>query len=611
MKKILLFLILSLSFYQGVFAWGWYWVITDNVLWKSVIREDLSIYGWWHSSYSFSLSWSFTQISWWWSGLCGIKTDKTVLCSNWRTSTGAFLQISTWYQPEFCWIIEDWTALCMNTSWNMFVPGTAWRHYTQIVSGDGVACGLIADEPFVWYMTCWGNNSSTFPVKGGGGWKKMTIWQNRVCLIDTDDTVKCNTWVGEPSWTFKEIQSWWYYDYFCGIKTDDTLSCWGSQPPVNNNPPAWTYRELAIGQFGSCAVKISDNLIYCWGDNTFNELYPSYNWVYLPVIPESCSDGIKNQNETSIDYGGVCSCYVHDVESGKTLLPYRYNGLGSTDVSTMFGHENLKQLRSWYTSWDFVTTGFRIFNWRADVNQISESGSMLEVLSHLSWSFVQYSSVKPVIEFHLYPWVTFGDEETTDFFSSWSNAINYVRLTTDRGWHMEARLISNVGSNWSIQNVEDSDYSYFSSQSGAVYLPIDKVSRDFKIVFDDNSPTIYTFDWGSYTRTVSSQTVCTAGVTTINGYVNGQITSSTWQVQFVDSVVTTLNEAIINQSGSIVQSEFVCPSDITGLNVPWLGFVSWGFSQHIPLIDYTINVKPFGMLECPLKSIYLFTSKFQ
>jgi len=54
-----------------------------------------------------------------------------------------------------------------------------------------------------------------------------------------------------------------------------------------------------------------------------------------------------------------------------------------------------------------------------------------------------------------------------------------------------------------------------------------------------------------------------------------------------------LNNAIINQSGSIVQSEHSCPKDILDLTVPGLSWTSWGFTHHIPFIDYTIDVRPF------------------
>jgi len=140
-------------------------------------------------------------------------------------------------------------------------------------------------------------------------------------------------------------------------------------------------------------------------------------------------------------------------------------------------------------------------------------------LVHSTGAFVYYSdsvtSPPLSLDFELYSGTGFSDDETTDFFSTGSNAINYFRVSTDKAWHLDAKLIKNISTASGVyNNVQDAEYTRFDTQSGGiVYLPINEVSRDFKIVFDNSSPIIYSIDWGSYTRTVSSSLVCNSGGT--------------------------------------------------------------------------------------------------
>jgi hypothetical protein len=158
---------------------------------------------------------------------------------------------------------------------------------------------------------------------------------------------------------------------------------------------------------------------------------------------------------------------------------------------------------------------------------------------------------------------------------------------------LEAKIIKNNGTSSIPDNVEDSNYTRFDSLSGAVYLPFGQVMRDFRIVFDSSSPTVFSIDWGSYTRTVASTTVCNPMIWKKTSFINGSEVTSTGQTVFVNNMTDALSTALLNDSGSIVQSEFVCPQDILDLNVPGLSWTSWGFSKHISLIDFDIDIKPF------------------
>lgn len=55
-------------------------------------------------------------------------------------------------------------------------------------------------------------------------------------------------------------------DFFCGVREDMTLRCWGKRL-ILNGMPAKTEEILLIsaGAKQICAVLVSNTLLYCWG----------------------------------------------------------------------------------------------------------------------------------------------------------------------------------------------------------------------------------------------------------------------------------------------------------------------------------------------------------
>ncbi len=51
----------------------------------------------------------------------------------------------------------------------------------------------------------------------------------------------------------------------CGIRTDDTITCWGSSTNGRTDPPAGAFKQIAASSNGSCAIR-TDDTISCWGD---------------------------------------------------------------------------------------------------------------------------------------------------------------------------------------------------------------------------------------------------------------------------------------------------------------------------------------------------------
>jgi len=53
----------------------------------------------------------------------------------------------------------------------------------------------------------------------------------------------------------------------CGLKTDSTITCWGSNSYGQSTPPAGTFTQVSAGMVGhTCGVK-TDSTIDCWGDD--------------------------------------------------------------------------------------------------------------------------------------------------------------------------------------------------------------------------------------------------------------------------------------------------------------------------------------------------------
>jgi hypothetical protein len=59
----------------------------------------------------------------------------------------------------------------------------------------------------------------------------------------------------------------------CGVKTDGTLACWGSNSSGQATPPGGTFTQVSGGTFHTCGVK-TDGTLACWGDNRQGQATP-------------------------------------------------------------------------------------------------------------------------------------------------------------------------------------------------------------------------------------------------------------------------------------------------------------------------------------------------
>jgi alpha-tubulin suppressor-like RCC1 family protein len=95
------------------------------------------------------------------------------------------------------------------------------------------------------------------------------------CGVRSDDTLTCwgRTSEGQtnaPSGTFTAVSAGVWSNTSCGLRTDGTLACWGTSYGA---PPAGTFTEVASSGMHACALR-ADETVTCWGSNSVNQASP-------------------------------------------------------------------------------------------------------------------------------------------------------------------------------------------------------------------------------------------------------------------------------------------------------------------------------------------------
>ncbi len=204
-----------------------------------------------------------------------------------------------------------------------------------------------------------------------------------VCAIKDDNTLWCwgHTYLGKlgigrkggiheyehypkrlPG-TWKDVSAG--LDHTCGITTDNTLSCWGSNSdsrlgigsndPSDNQPsPVQVgsdndWKNIYLGNKFACATK-NNNTLWCWGDNRYGQL--GQNDAIDRSTPVQVgtdtwkSIGIGKRHLCAIKTDNTLWCWGGD-HYGQLGQGKRYTG--SKRVPTQVGSEN---------TWESVASGY-------------------------------------------------------------------------------------------------------------------------------------------------------------------------------------------------------------------------------------------------------------
>jgi alpha-tubulin suppressor-like RCC1 family protein len=133
------------------------------------------------------------------------------------------------------------------------------------------------------------------PLVGGFSSINAGYWHS--CGVRTDNTLVCwgDNGVGQstpPAGTFLQVSAG--YSNTCGLRTNNTVACWGDIDG-QTNVPSGSFLQVSAGRHHSCGVR-TDNTLACWGYNEFGQAtVPS--GLFLQVgVGRHHSCGVRTDN---------------------------------------------------------------------------------------------------------------------------------------------------------------------------------------------------------------------------------------------------------------------------------------------------------------------------
>ena len=283
---------------------------------------------------------------------CGLKTDDTITCwgrndfGQTDAPSGTFNAVTAGGYHT-CGLKTDDTITCWGR--NDFGQTDAPSGTFNAVTAGGLhTCGLKTDAT----ITCWGDNSRgqiADPVGDDSGQDDsgqddpgqddpgqddpgqddpglddvgfaVAAGGRHTCAIRTDDTVTCwgsNTpergfeHVGQsdaPVGTYQAVTAGGYHT--CAIRTNNTITCWGDNGTGQSHAPSGTYEAVTAGRYHTCAIR-TNNTITCWGSN----------WYRKSDAPSGTYQAVTA--------GGYHTCAIR---TNNTITCWGYNGYGQTDA---------------------------------------------------------------------------------------------------------------------------------------------------------------------------------------------------------------------------------------------------------------------------------------
>ena len=116
--------------------------------------------------------------------------------------------------------------------------------------------------------------TAVFPLRPQPNWEthsfvSVSAGFAHSCGVKTDRSVACwgSDQDGQPSppaGSFVSVSAG--YAHNCGVKTDRSVACWGSDQDGQASPPAGSFVSVSAGNDHSCGVKTNGS-IACWGSN--------------------------------------------------------------------------------------------------------------------------------------------------------------------------------------------------------------------------------------------------------------------------------------------------------------------------------------------------------
>ena len=141
----------------------------------------------------------------------------------------------------------------------------------------------------------------------------VSAGKGHACGIGTDDTVRCwgsNQWgqLNAPQGTYSAVSAGGLHS--CAIRADNSIQCWGNNEFGQTNAPRGKFNAISAGETHACAIR-TDNSIQCWGNNRFGQL------------------NVPRDTYRAVSAGTLHSCAV---QTDNTVGCWGYNDAGQTDA---------------------------------------------------------------------------------------------------------------------------------------------------------------------------------------------------------------------------------------------------------------------------------------
>ena len=164
--------------------------------------------------------------------------------------------------------------------------GVSWMAHTGITTGTSPTTfapnDTLTRAQLITFLYRYKNkpdvtlNTSTPLCAPIGAFKAVSAGGGHSCGIRTSDTITCwgFSWrvewqVDEPTGGFKAVSAGG--DHSCGVRTDDTITCWGDNQYGQVDAPTGSFKAVSAGGSHNCAIR-TDDTITCWGDNQYGRV---------------------------------------------------------------------------------------------------------------------------------------------------------------------------------------------------------------------------------------------------------------------------------------------------------------------------------------------------
>ncbi len=273
---------------------------------------------------------------------CGIRTDQSLWC--WGANV--YGQLATTASST----LDYSTPLLVDDS---AVNTTAPQTWQSLAGGFADECGIRSNQT----LWCWGDNQSG---ELGNPANSGTTNPNSTPLAVTDSS----GYASAPQ-TWQMVSSESMGVFACGIRTDQSLWCWGigtagqlgpsSTSDVNDTPlpvsdryPDQSWQSVSAGLAHTCGIR-TDHTLWCWGNNDYGQLANTTNTGYKNTTPNPIPIKVTTpavyQTWLAVDAGMGHTC---GIRSDKALWCWgdnKYGQLGRTTTSMGTDNPNPKPLR--------------------------------------------------------------------------------------------------------------------------------------------------------------------------------------------------------------------------------------------------------------------------